>query len=397
MRLDEELFADGRVKSLARKLARRTEAEGPLPPEIVVPAREDEWPAIRRVGRILGIAAFLKGRNAVFAVPLDRRNPSAPSWVQLRAAFAPSAASDGGAEETFRRARLIAGGDAVEALKEDASISRFVRRGKDEARDFLRLLEWATGHMDAIAATTLSQLGSDVLDDSKALRSGTRRAVFEKVLAAVAGLDCNDAHNALSRFGIEENPFTSSATVFAPFAFVLDTGETFGYPEGNFSAGLAVQLPWQTVQRMREVRLGEGVRVIVTSENAAPFERMVRMGIPCLYTAGYPNAAVLRLLELFAAQGVKAVHAGDGDLDGFLIADRVASAVQVVRVVADDIADSGDVSRRPVAPNARRRWETYLSTHSGFAHARALRLALEHGWTEQESYPIEACLVNSGQ
>ena len=386
--LEKELFADRRIKSLARKLARRTDQPDFLPAEIVVSATPDEWSAIADVAGILSLSGWQRGKNAVFGIPPDRRDPA--EWAALREVFAPKERALPDTGETFRRARLIAPADVVEALKSDDTVSRFVQRGEAESREFLRLLEWAVGRIDGDAAsapTTLSQVGSDVFGDSKSVRSGARRAVLERIASAVAGMDGEcDARDALARLGVEENPFTSSVTVFAPFSFSLETGEAFDHPARMFRAGLAVQLPRQTVLRIREVRLADGCTRIMTSENAAPFERSVRAGIPCLYTEGYPNVAVSRLLALFAAQGVVADHAGDGDLDGFIIADRVAEAIPVGRVVADELADSDSVSRRPVTPSTRKRWEAYLAAHCDFAHARSIRIAMERGWTEQESY-----------
>lgn len=386
MGLEAALFADRRVKGLARKLARRMTGPAPLPPEIAVPAMPAEWPVIAELGRILGLAACQKGRNAVFSIPPARRDPA--DWAELRGVFAPPASGGGDTGETFRRARHFASAEVVEALKTDDAVARFVGRGSDEARAFLRLLEWAAARAEDgtdISPSTLSQAGADILGDSKALRAGTRREVFRRVLAAVAGMDPDDdGRDAFARFGIEDNPFTGSVTVFAPFSFTLATGEEFDHPARLFRAGLAVQLPRQTVCRIREVRLG--FHRLVTSENAAPFERMVRAGVPCLYTEGYPNAAVVRLLELFSRQGATADHDGDGDLDGFLIAGRVAKAIPLVRVVAGDVADSPSLPRRPVSPRARTRWEAYLAAHPAFPHAPALRLALSLGWIEQETH-----------
>jgi len=251
----------------------------------------------------------------------------------------------------------------------------------------VRMLEWAARRISNDAnmpLVTLSQLGADILGDSKSLRTGTRRMVFERVLCAVAGMDADECgREASARFGIEENPFTSFATVFAPLSFTLDTGESFAYPAEMFRMGLAVQLPRQTVMRIRDVRLD--VRQIVTSENAAPFETLVREKVPCLYTEGYPNGAVIRLLELFAEQGVTVDHAGDGDLDGFVIADRISKAITVRRVIADEFAADEALPRRPVSPQTHSRWDAYLAAHPDFVHASSLRIAMERGWIEQEN------------
>ena len=391
MPIDATVLEDRLLKGLARKLARRTEGVASLPAELRIPARPDEWPSIPELGRRLGLAAYQERGRAVFRIPPELRDVAAPKWTELRAAFAPKPDDGAGAaEEVFRKARLVAPGDVVDALKDDAAVVRFVRRGPDSARDFLRLLEWAAPRAADAPGTpaTLSQLGSDILGDSKALRSGARRAVFERILAASAGLEPDaPARDALARFGIEDNPFTGNATVFAPFSFTLESGETFDFPERMFREGLAVQLPRQTVSRIAAVRLSLESRRLVTSENAAPFDALVQSGVPCVYTEGYPNAAVVRLLGLFAEAGARCVHAGDGDLDGLRIADIVASAIPVDRVIADELAESDDVSRRPVAPSARNRWEAFLATHPDFPHARTLRASLLRGWPEQESFP----------
>ena len=385
MSLDAELCGDKRIKGLARKLVRRIDGEGPLPSEIEVPATPEEWEVIAEAGRILGVAAYQKGRKAVFRIPPERRDPA--GWESVCAVFAKKELASDPVEEGFRRARLVADADLVEMLKSDATVMRFLRRGEGAVHDFVRMLEWSARRVSNDAnmpLVTLSQLGADILGDSKSLRTGTRRMVFERVLCAVAGIDADECGREVSaRFGIEENPFTSFATVFAPFSFTLDTGELFAYPAEMFRMGLAVQLPRQTVVRIRDVRLD--VRQIVTSENAAPFETLVRENVPCLYTEGYPNGAVIRLLELFAEQGVTVDHAGDGDLDGFIIADRISKAITVRRVIADELAADEALPRRPVSPQTHSRWDAYLATHPDFAHAFSLRIAMERGWIEQEN------------
>ena len=398
MNLNAAILSNRSMKGLARKLARRMTGRDSLPSEIVVPATHAEWSVIAELGRVLGLASYQRAGKAVFVIPVDRRDPA--DWINLQEVFTSHGQVSFDAKETFRRARLLVSGEVMEILKEDDVVSRFVRRGEVESRVYLRLLEWAKGRMSDESVnevTTLSQVGSDILGDSKSLRSGPRREVFERVLSAVAGVDAeSDTRDVLARLGIEDNPFTSSVTVFAPFSFSLVTGEEFDYPERLFRTGLAVQLPRQTVLRIREVQMADGFGRLVTSENAAPFERIVRMGIPCLYTEGYPNTAVSRLLEFFSEQGIVADHAGDGDLDGFLIADQVAQAIKVQRVIADELAGSDIVSRRPVSPSMRSRWEAYLNTHNNFLHARSLSIAIERGWPEQESYGDGYIVLNQG-
>ena len=227
MSLYAEILADRNVKSLARKLARRTEGANPLPPELAVPATSDEWTVIAKLGQLLGVASWQDGKKAIFTIPSERRDPSA--WAYLREVFAKPSPALSNIDETFRRARLFAPGDVVDTLQSDDVVARFVRRDPDAAREFIRMLEWAIKRIardETIEATTLSQAGSDILGDSKSLRSGGRRAIFERIVSAVVGLDHeNSMRDALARLGIEENPFTSSVTVFAPFSFSLEADE----------------------------------------------------------------------------------------------------------------------------------------------------------------------------
>ena len=124
MSLDAELCGDKRIKGLARKLVRRIAGEGPLPSEIEVPATPEEWEAIAEVGRILGVAAYQKGRKAVFRIPPERRDPA--GWESVCAVFAKKELASDPGEEAFRRARLIADVDVVEPLKSDATVVRSI-------------------------------------------------------------------------------------------------------------------------------------------------------------------------------------------------------------------------------------------------------------------------------
>ena len=218
MSFDDLLRADRRIKALARKFARRTAGVESLPPEIDVPATPEEWDAISETGRILGLAAFQKGKKAVFRIPPERRDPS--QWSDLRVLFAKKDPGDDPSDEALRRARLISDDDVIAVLKDDDAVVRFLRREDGAPRDFIRMLEWAVKCFgnEGASPTTLSQLGADILGDSKALRSGTRRIVFERVLCAVAGLDTDESgREAFALFGIEENPFTSLSRSSLPF------------------------------------------------------------------------------------------------------------------------------------------------------------------------------------
>lgn len=235
---------------------------------------------------------------------------------------------------------------------------------------------------------TLSQLGSDWFNDSKALRSGPLRRQLVLIIAAFAHIGADDEKNVLSAWGIEPNPYTSSVTVFAPFVFWLDDGTCFDYPLKLYEKGLVCQLPAETVLKMSRVEW-QGEKKLATSENAAPILRFVETGRPVLYTEGYPNCAVLNLMRLLAECGVVAVHWGDADLDGFRIANLVCGNMPGSSVAASRVLETpGDLPGIPLSSAQRRRVERFIGQHPSCAYLGDLNRLLDRGrWYEQESFP----------
>jgi len=243
----------------------------------------------------------------------------------------------------------------------------------------------------AVVPTTLSQLGSEWLNDSKALRSGALRRQLAIILAALTGRDVGE-RELFGSCGIVDNPYTSSVTVFAPFAFTTGDGTLFDYPVKCFRAGLACTLPGETVGRIREVVWPDAPRELTTSENAAPFARSVALGRSMLYTEGYPNLAVQSLLKLLGGAGVVAEHEGDADLDGFRIAETVGDCLPLRRVVAAEVVRCpGELRGIPLTAVQRARIERALAFTPRPRYADELSLLLQRGcWYEQESFPADS-------
>jgi hypothetical protein len=118
---------------------------------------------------------------------------------------------------------------------------------------------------------------------------------------------------------------------------------------------------------------------------------MVERRIPCIYTEGYPNWSVKRLLSGLSIAGVKCIHEGDADLDGFNIAHEVSMFIDVKRVVATDALE---IARNvfpspgiPLTDEQRSRAESFLVCNPHCAYANSIRLMLDWGcWIEQESF-----------
>ena len=366
---------------------------------IALPARfsagELGYAAQRELEGMLGVVGKRTPDGRVsFPIPAELHAPSA--WRETIAFFGLTRDDDGEGEDVFGRLKLLLPGSAwaLDLLAGRDEVSRFVadrENGRDWMSLFRHIVEKRPPYDDS-GAITLSQLGSDCFGDSKKLRTGALRRQLTQILGVLGDMDPSDEKAVFARFGIVDNPYTTFATVFAPFVFQCRNGKAFDFPHLLFRQGLACQLPLETVDAMSRIEWREGADpLITTSENAAPFAGLVRRGVPCLYTEGYPNTCVTGLLSMFRENGVRCVHDGDADLDGFRIADEVAKTIPVERVVAMDalsLAGKNDLPVGiPLSDAQRSRAERFLAGAPDFAYAGAIRKMLDWGrWVEQESF-----------
>ena len=299
-------------------------------------------------------------------------------------------------KDIFARLKLLVpeAEEAIDLLSQRDEVARFVADGQN-GKDWMRLFRYMLEERilrDDSSAITLSQLGSDCFNDSKKLRTGPLRRQLVHMLSIFADHDPNDERAVFGHFGIIDNPYTTFVTAFIPIAFVTTESKQFEFPRRLFEEGLACQLPLETVGRIIGVGWDRSVPMTVTTcENAAPFARMVERRMPCIYTEGYPNWSVKRLLSGLSIAGVKCIHEGDADLDGFNIAHEVSMFIDVKRVVATDALE---IARNvfpspgiPLTDEQRSRAESFLVCNPHCAYADSIRLMLDWGrWIEQESF-----------
>ena len=280
----------------------------------------------------------------------------------------------------------------LDGLRTIPEVIRFLH-DQNRREEWKRLFMGVFGRVntDPCDEQTLSQLGSDWLNDSKSLRTGSLRRQLFLMLSTVDGCEYEkDERTLFETYGIIENPYTSFVTFFAPLVFTTDAGETFDFPERLWSAGLSCTLTSETVRCIRSVAWRSGARVLITSENAAPFARLVATRRSALYTEGYPNHAIQRLLRLLDDEGVTAEHAGDADLDGFRIAEIISKCITLHRVVASEIVSQSEKSKGIALTETQRlRIQRFLERHPQCQHRAELSCLLAHEcWHEQESFPI---------
>ena len=280
--------------------------------------------------------------------------------------------------------------DIIHHAMHSTAITRFLAKPKN--RELWRTLllgvakERLSGFTEPI---TLSQLGSRIFNDSKILRTGPLRQQLYYLLTVHSGCDI-DERELFAMYDITDNPYTSLVTVFAPFVFTNDRGEEFDFPLRLYKCGIAVTLNAETVAHIKSVRWCHKERVLVTSENAAPFARYVAAKRPCLYTEGYPNYAVQSLLSLLAQEHLEVEHAGDADFDGLRIACLLGQFVPMRRCYAAEILENpGDVPGIPLTEDEFNRTKTLVTTFPNMPYADAIRRIVERRcWYEQEAFPL---------
>ena len=326
------------------------------------------------------------------AVPEELRDPAA--WRMALEALGLAENTSAESTEDFLSRTQWQMPEAREAIAEFKDMPEVMRHLADAANRpswrvlFVSALNRAQRKTDS--ATTLSQLGSDWFNDSKVLRSGSLRRQLVLILSAISGVSADNERSVLAEAGIEENPYTSSVVVSAPFTFRLKDGTRFDYPIRFFMKRLVCQLPLEIVRKIDSDSIWwEGCdNLVTTCENAAPITRYVKDRSPVVYTEGYPNLAVQRLLKIFARAGLKSVHMGDVDLDGFRIAATVDKCIPVERVgAAEVLADPKRLKGIPLTPSQSARIDRFLAHHPDFKYADSVRLIRERGcWYEQEGF-----------
>ena len=297
-------------------------------------------------------------------------------------------------EDVFARLKLLEPdfSEVLDTLADNDEVRRFVSKPANR-KPWMALFRGAVGIArgdTGRSLTTLSQLGSDWLGDSKALRAGALRRQLVLIVSAFGGeAEEFDERLTLEHFMIIDNPYTSNVTVFAPIVLNLDGGLRLDYPCRLFENGLAATIPLETVGLIKSIEWEGQLCDLVTCENAAPFTGIVGNRKPSVYTAGYPSLAVKMLLYLLSSDlGLRCVHLGDADLDGFRIAEEVGNYIKVESVVASEVlrrAKGGDGIPLK-AEQSQRAW-AYLSKHPDFRYADDVRRMLSRGrWIEQESF-----------
>lgn len=376
------------LKKLAGKVARGVALPGSFT------AKGLDYDAQRELERLFGKVARRSPDGTLHvAMPQSLCEPCA--WIEALEYFGlEREVQDESAEDVFARLKLLLPDMDwfVDALSKSDEINRYLSRAGSQG-DWLALAKYVLENYfrNRRSCTTLSQLGSDIFNDSKKLRSGALRNQLRAIFSAALYGSKMDERELFEGMGIFDNPYTSSVTFSAPIMFEA-RGRTFDFPLAHYEEGMACQLPLATILEITAISWRDARPQIVTCENASPFMDMVSEGTPCVYTEGYPNAAVKMFLRRLSKFEPKCIHAGDADLDGFLIAEQIRDCIRLEDVKAYKALywarrlklDAG-IS---LTDEQRRRIEAYLAKKdtSGVVRNYAEQLLDWGRWIEQESF-----------
>ena len=353
------------------------------------------YAAQRELEALWGVAGKRAADGRV-SFPFKDRLREQSAWREAMEYFGidfPEASADDN-EDVFARLKLLVPDSDwyVDRIASSEEVRRFASRPENR-HDWLTLAKGVLERLlgGRLPATTLSQLGSDWFGDSKKIRSGALRRQLVVLYGALLNVSPNQESTLLDGFGIAANPYTSYVTFCAPLTFKIDD-ETFDFPLKLYEKRMACQLPLETVLRFSELSWYGSAREITTSENASPFLDLVKDGVPCVYTEGYPNMAVKCFLRHLAAFKLKCTHDGDADLDGFRIAKEVNDCIHVAYSRPVKALYWAQRSKTPIGipltDEQRKRAEAFLAKDPGGRIAASVSEMLVWGrWIEQESFP----------
>lgn len=277
-----------------------------------------------------------------------------------------------------------------ESMQVTEVVSAVRARGLDTAQDeLLRLAEAARFLLSDHAPIGPADIGARCFGDSKALKSSPAlaRRIEEWLLHVRDEEITEDSRRQVwADCGVVANTTAVKVTLFGPVVYEKRC-ERFDWISRLHAMGEPATLSWDNVNGIDSIELPPNTPV-TTCENETPFGGLVRERRPGLviYTAGYPNSAVRRVLELLPDDAI-VQHWGDSDPDGLHIAERIdrIRPVHLWRCGLPDLV-ANRASMIPLSPERRRRAESFLSANPEFPFARELAYTLANGWLEQERW-----------
>ncbi|MCF7791785.1 MAG: DUF2399 domain-containing protein [Victivallales bacterium] len=273
-------------------------------------------------------------------------------------------------------------------LKEKGFLKKYK---KDLILDSLKVFEYILSNKNIL---DFSELGSKVLNDSKAVREGTEifNIVYKLLLKILENRGIKEKWNTqfsvFEYFKIITNPTAVKVTLYGPFTF-LKKQQKYCFIKRLWEVGESVTLSMDNLQGIESFRLDENFELF-TCENESPFNALKRNSSNkgLIFTSGYPNSAVKKVLELLKEKRKYVFHWGDSDFDGYYIASIIDSFIPVKlwRCNIEDLKKRHEKLIEIEDPEKISRIERFLEKNPKFPFRNELRFTLQNGWLEQENW-----------
>ncbi len=234
------------------------------------------------------------------------------------------------------------------------------------------------------------ELGARFFNDSKAFKqSPSRTARMEQWLLLMENREITEENRrqVWADHDVVDNPTAIKVSLFGPLLYTKQ-GREWDWIARLHEQGESATLSWDNLQGIESLKLPKDIPVI-TCENETPFNTLIREKQPGLiiYTAGYPNSAVRKLIAGLPNSVSSILHWGDSDLDGL----RIASIIHRIRPVTLWRCGLEELRRHqavlhPLTVEQQQRIEHFLQVHPDYPFRAELQYTLGNGWLEQEQY-----------
>jgi hypothetical protein len=264
------------------------------------------------------------------------------------------------------------------------------KESEQNVNDALKIIDYLYSNSQII---DFSKLGAAVLGNSKIIRKNEPlyRLVFRLLLSEVdsfAQRQYIENPNILyERYNIISNPTAIKVTLFAPLVYYKN-GIQYDFVKKLWEVGESATLSLDNLNGIEELQL-EGDLKIVTCENESPFNSMIRnkKDYSVIFTSGYPNSAVKKVLILLKDKCEYIHHWGDSDLDGLYIASIIDKIIPVKLWRCDLAALKSHRKklRKIDDQHILYKMEKFLIKNQSFPFKNELLFTMKNGWLEQES------------
>ena len=275
----------------------------------------------------------------------------------------------------------------IDYIRDNKMLEKETEESLNQALTIITALRTNTQFID------FSQLGATELSDSKIIREKTSlfTLVFKILLSELDEFELDkyskNPKALYEKYKVISNPTAIKVSVFGPFVY-YKKGICFDYIKKLWEVGESAILSLDNLEGIDSVRLDDDVKVL-TCENESPFNSLIRKSehYAVIFTSGYPNSAVKKLLILLKNKYEGILHWGDSDFDGLRIAE-IINNITTVKLWRCTIDDSKTYNERlkPVDDNKKSKIKKFLNNKPDFIFRKELEYSLKNGWLEQEDW-----------